>query len=51
MAIKPTCRNARAHDGLWVGTLNNDAVLEPVRVGVPTYRMIGDPTKGATVAA
>ncbi|MCU0489129.1 MAG: cation-translocating P-type ATPase [Anaerolineales bacterium] len=37
---------------LWVGVLNNDAVLEPVdNEGVNTYRMIGDPTEGAMLVA
>jgi Ca2+-transporting ATPase len=38
---------------LWVGALNNDAVLEPAPVGEgsATYRMIGDPTEGAMLVA
>jgi len=37
---------------LWVGTLNNDAVLEPVQgEGPNAYRMIGDPTEGAMLVA
>jgi P-type Ca2+ transporter type 2C len=39
---------------LWVGALNNDAVLEyqqPVNGGGPAYRMVGDPTEGALVVA
>lgn len=38
---------------LWVGVLNNDAVLEPVPAGEGpnAYRMIGDPTEGAMLAA
>ncbi len=32
---------------LWVGVLNNDAVMEPVTDGGPNaYRIIGDPPKG-----
>jgi Ca2+-transporting ATPase len=37
---------------LWVGLLNNDAVLEPVSEGSPNARrVIGDPTEGAMVVA
>jgi Ca2+-transporting ATPase len=37
---------------LWVGTLNNDAVLEPVQgEGPDAYKMIGDPTEGAMLVA
>lgn len=37
---------------LWVGVLNNDAVLEPVaNNGASAYRMIGDPTEGAMLIA
>lgn len=37
---------------LWVGVLNNDAVLEPVNgEGANSYRMIGDPTEGAMLVA
>jgi Ca2+-transporting ATPase len=37
---------------LWVGTLNNDAVLEPVQgEGPNAYKMIGDPTEGAMLVA
>ena len=38
---------------LWVGALNNDAVLEfsGESEGETTYRMIGDPTEGALVVA
>jgi Ca2+-transporting ATPase len=37
---------------LWVGALNNDAVLEPVQGEGPTsYRMVGDPTEGAMLIA
>jgi len=37
---------------LWVGVLNNDAVLEPLSEGGPNaYRMIGDPTEGAMIVA
>ncbi len=37
---------------LWVSTLNNDAVIEPLPDGGPNaYRMIGDPTEGAMIVA
>ncbi len=37
---------------LWVGVLNNDAVLEPVNGDSPNkFRMIGDPTEGAMLVA
>ncbi len=38
---------------LWLGTLNNDAQLEPAEEneGQETYRMIGDPTEGAILVA
>ncbi len=37
---------------LWVGTLNNDAVIEPLADSGPNaYRMIGDPTEGAMLVA
>ncbi len=37
---------------LWVGTLNNDAVLEPLQgEGPNAYKMIGDPTEGAMLVA
>jgi Ca2+-transporting ATPase len=38
---------------LWVGVLNNDAVLEisGESEGETTYRMVGDPTEGALVVA
>ncbi len=37
---------------LWVSTLNNDAVLEPVQgEGPSAYKMIGDPTEGAMLVA
>ena len=37
---------------LWVGVLNNDAVLEPVdNDGSKSTRMIGDPTEGAMLVA
>ncbi|MEI2691670.1 MAG: cation-translocating P-type ATPase [Anaerolineae bacterium] len=35
---------------LWVGALNNDAVLEPVE-GSNNYRIVGDPTEGAMLVA
>ncbi|HSN75167.1 MAG TPA: cation-translocating P-type ATPase [Anaerolineae bacterium] len=37
---------------LWVGSLNNDAVLEPIQdEGPNAYKMIGDPTEGAMLVA
>lgn len=38
---------------LWVGALNNDAVLETSgeSAGETTYRMVGDPTEGALIVA
>ena len=37
---------------LWVGLLNNDALLEPVDVdGQTSYRMVGDPTEGSILVA
>ena len=38
---------------LWLGTLNNDAQLEPAgeQDGRETYRMIGDPTEGSILVA
>jgi Ca2+-transporting ATPase len=37
---------------LWVGALNNDAVLEPLEEGGPnSYRIVGDPTEGAMLVA
>ncbi len=38
---------------LWLGTLNNDAQLEPTgeQEGRETFRMIGDPTEGAILVA
>ena len=37
---------------LWVGALNNDAVLEPVSgEGFSTFRIVGDPTEGAMLVA
>ncbi|HIE56982.1 MAG TPA: HAD family hydrolase, partial [Anaerolineales bacterium] len=38
---------------LWVGALNNDAVLEPHEEseGETTYRIVGDPTEGALLVA
>ncbi len=37
---------------LWVGGLNNDAVMEPVNgEGSQSFRMIGDPTEGAMLVA
>jgi len=42
-----------ANTALWVGTLNNDAILEPVGEvdGKPSYRMVGDPTEGSILVA
>ncbi len=38
---------------LWLGTLNNDAQIEPAgdQNGESTHRMIGDPTEGAILVA
>jgi Ca2+-transporting ATPase len=36
---------------LWVGTLNNDAELEPVEGNEESYRIVGDPTEGALLVA
>jgi P-type Ca2+ transporter type 2C len=39
-------------NALWVGVLNNDAVLEEVGSdGAKSYRMIGDPTEGSILVA
>ncbi len=42
-----------AADTLWVGTLNNDSLLEPMESdsGKSQYRMIGDPTEGSILIA
>lgn len=41
-----------AATALWVGVLNNDALLEPTQDnGKTAYRMIGDPTEGAILVA
>ncbi len=42
-----------ARTALWVGTINNDAQLEPVgeSEGRTTYRMVGDPTEGSILVA
>jgi Ca2+-transporting ATPase len=41
-----------AATALWVGLLNNDALLEPVDdKGEASYRMVGDPTEGAILVA
>jgi Ca2+-transporting ATPase len=42
-----------ARTALWVGTLNNDAQLEPTgeSEGKITYRMVGDPTEGSILVA
>ena len=36
---------------LWVGALNNDAILEPVEGDPDSYRIVGDPTEGALLVA
>ena len=38
---------------LWIGSLNNDAQLEPSgeQAGQETYRLIGDPTEGSILVA
>ncbi|HEY9087980.1 MAG TPA: cation-translocating P-type ATPase [Anaerolineaceae bacterium] len=37
---------------LWVGALNNDAVLEPISGnGSASFRIVGDPTEGAMLVA
>lgn len=38
---------------LWIGALNNDAVLEaqPSELGESTHRVVGDPTEGALLVA
>jgi Ca2+-transporting ATPase len=38
---------------LWVGTLNNDSLLEPTGAteGQKTFRVVGDPTEGALLVA
>ncbi|MGB4594447.1 MAG: cation-translocating P-type ATPase [Anaerolineaceae bacterium] len=42
-----------ARNALWVGSLNNDAQLDPSGEsdGKTTYRMIGDPTEGSILVA
>jgi Ca2+-transporting ATPase len=42
-----------AADTLWVGAINNDAILEPVESGDGRhqYRTIGDPTEGSILIA
>lgn len=42
-----------ARTTLWVGTINNDAQLEPAgeSEGKSTYRMVGDPTEGSILVA
>ncbi len=42
-----------ANTALWVGTLNNDAILEKVGEvdGKDSYRMVGDPTEGSILVA
>lgn len=42
-----------ARNALWVGSLNNDAILEPAGEsdGRKTYRMVGDPTEGSILVA
>ncbi len=36
---------------LWVGALNNDAILEPVDGDEDSYRIVGDPTEGSLLVA
>ncbi len=36
---------------LWVGALNNDAILEPLEGDEDSYRIVGDPTEGALLVA
>jgi Ca2+-transporting ATPase len=36
---------------LWVGALNNDAILESVEGDEANYRIVGDPTEGALLVA
>lgn len=42
-----------ARTALWIGTINNDAQLEPTgeSEGKTTYRMVGDPTEGSILVA
>ena len=42
-----------AKTALWVGTLNNDAILEQTgeAEGETSYRMVGDPTEGSILVA
>lgn len=42
-----------ARNTLWVGSMNNDAQLEPTGEvdGRKTYRMVGDPTEGSILVA
>jgi Ca2+-transporting ATPase len=42
-----------ARTALWVGTINNDAQLEPAgeSEGKASYRMVGDPTEGSILVA
>ncbi len=42
-----------ARNALWVGSMNNDAQLEPAGEadGKKTYRMVGDPTEGSILVA
>jgi Ca2+-transporting ATPase len=42
-----------ARTALWVGTINNDAQLEPTgeSEGKLSYRMVGDPTEGSILVA
>jgi len=42
-----------ARNALWVGSMNNDAQLDPTgeSEGKKTYRMIGDPTEGSILVA
>jgi len=46
-------RYPAARTALWVGTINNDAQLEPAgeSEGKTSYRMVGDPTEGSILVA
>ena len=46
-------RYPAARTALWVGTINNDAQLEPAgeSEGKQVYRMVGDPTEGSILVA
>jgi Ca2+-transporting ATPase len=45
-------KNPGITTALWIGVLNNDAILEPVTGdGSSSFRIIGDPTEGALLIA